>query len=88
MTPGLKHCTAHGLKKAGATIAAENGATDRQMMAMFDWDSPSMAWVYTKAAQQKRLAGQAMFLISLERSGHDDCRTIEPDTVALSQKAS
>ena len=25
---GLPHCTAHGLRKAGATIAAENGATD------------------------------------------------------------
>jgi len=51
------------------------------MMAMFDWDTPSMAWVYTKAAEQKRPAGEAMFLISLERSGHEDCRTIEPDAV-------
>ncbi len=64
---GLKQCTAHGLKKAGATIAAENGATTRQLMAMFDWDSPAMAEVYTRAAEQKRLAGDAMFLISLER---------------------
>lgn len=85
---GLKHCTAHGLKKAGATIAAENGATDRQMMAMFDWDTPSMAWVYTKAAEQKRLAGEAMFLISLERSGHEDCRTTQTGAVAPDQKAS
>jgi integrase len=72
---GLKQCTAHGLKKAGATIAAENGATTRQMMAMFDWDSPAMAEVYTRAAEQKRLAGEAMFLISLDRSGNEDCRT-------------
>jgi integrase len=64
---GLKQCTAHGLKKAGATIAAENGATTRQLMAMFDWDSPSMAEVYTRKAEQKRLAGEAMFLISLDR---------------------
>ncbi|KWV45901.1 hypothetical protein AS156_23090 [Bradyrhizobium macuxiense] len=63
---GLPLCSAHGLKKAGATIAAENGATDRQLMAMFDWDSPRMAWVYTKAAEQKRLAGEAMFLISMD----------------------
>ena len=35
---GLPQCTAHGLKKASATIAAENGATTRQLMAMFDWD--------------------------------------------------
>jgi integrase len=29
---GLPQCTAHGLRKAGASIAAENGATDRQLM--------------------------------------------------------
>jgi integrase len=79
---GLPMCTAHGLKKAGATIAAENGATDRQLMAMFDWDSPRMAWVYTKAAEQKRLAGGAMGLISLDRSGNEDCRTDQPGAVA------
>jgi hypothetical protein len=37
---GLPQCSAHGLRKAGATIAAENGATDRQLMAMFDWMTP------------------------------------------------
>ena len=79
---GLKQCTAHGLKKAGATIAAENGATTRQLMAMFDWDSPKMAEVYTRAAEQKRLAGEAMFLITLERPENEDCRTVEPGAVA------
>lgn len=72
---GLEQCTAHGLKKAGATIAAENGATTRQLMAMFDWDSPSMAEVYTRAAEQKRLAGEAMFLISLDQRENGSCRT-------------
>jgi integrase len=74
---GLPQCTAHGLKKAGATIAAENGATTRQLMAMFDWDSPDMAEVYTRSAEQKRLAGEAMFLISLDRSENENCRTTE-----------
>jgi integrase len=80
---GLHHCTAHGLKKAGATIAAENGATTRQLMAMFDWDTERMAEVYTRAANQKRLAGDAMFLISLDRKENGNCRTDEPATVAL-----
>lgn len=31
---GLQHCTSHGLRKAGATIAAENGASDLQLMAI------------------------------------------------------
>jgi integrase len=85
---GLPQCTAHGLKKAAATIAAENGATTRQLMAMFDWDSPRMAEVYTRAAEQKRLAGGAMALISLDRTVNEDCRTDPVGVVAPAQKAS
>jgi integrase len=55
----LPHCTAHGLRKAGATIAAENGATDRQLMALYDWTSAKQGNVYTAAADRKRLAGEA-----------------------------
>jgi integrase len=72
---GLPECTAHGLKKAAATIAAENGATTRQLMAMFDWDTIGMAEIYTKAAEKKRLAGEAMGLINLDRSGNENCPT-------------
>jgi integrase len=79
---GLPMCTAHGLKKAGATIAAENGATTRQLMAMFDWTTVEMAEVYTRAAERKRLAGEAMSLISLDRSGNENCRTDPPVAVA------
>ena len=32
---GLHHCTAHGLRKARATIAAENGASVHTLMAIF-----------------------------------------------------
>jgi integrase len=55
----LKHCSAHGLRKAGATIAAENGATDRQLMALYDWTSEKQANTYTAAANRKRLAAEA-----------------------------
>ena len=45
---GLRHCTAHGLRKAGATIAANNGATSRQLMAIFGWGlHPNGRAVYT-----------------------------------------
>ena len=56
----LPHCTAHGLRKAGATRAAENGATEHQLMAMFGWDSPKQAALYTRKANRKRLAAEAM----------------------------
>jgi hypothetical protein len=55
----LHHCSAHGLRKAGATIAAENGATDRQLMAMYDWKTEKQATPYTAAASRKLLASAA-----------------------------
>ena len=59
----LPHCSFHGLRKAGATIAAENGATEHELMAIFGWDSPKQAALYTKAANRKKLAGDAMHLL-------------------------
>jgi integrase len=53
---GLPECSSHGLKKIAATICAEAGATDRQMMALFDWSSEKMAGVYTSKANKVRLA--------------------------------
>jgi integrase len=60
---GLPHCTAHGLRKAGAVIAAENGATEKQMMAIFGWDSPALAALYSRQANQKKLAKASMHLL-------------------------
>lgn len=48
--------SAHGLRKAGAVRAAENGATESQLKAMYGWADGKMAARYTKAADQKRLA--------------------------------
>jgi integrase len=61
---GLEHCSAHGLRKAGATLAAENGATDRELMAIFGWETASQATTYTRAADQKKLAKRAGELLS------------------------
>lgn len=61
---GLPHCTAHGLRKAGATMAAENGATLHQLMAIFGWASAKQALVYTRRADAKRLARDAMKLLA------------------------
>ena len=60
---GLSHCSAHGLRKAGATIAADNGATEHELMAIYDWDSPKQAALYTRKANRKKLAGGAMHLL-------------------------
>ncbi len=60
---GLQHCSAHGLRKAGATFAANNGATTQQLMAIWGWESIEEAERYTKRADRRRLAGDAIHLI-------------------------
>jgi integrase len=50
---------AHGLRKAGATIAANNGATPFELMAMYGWSSTKVAEIYTRKADRKRLAERA-----------------------------
>lgn len=47
--------TAHGLRKAGAVRAAENGATTNELMAMFGWTTSDEALRYTEAADRRRL---------------------------------
>ncbi|CAH1658473.1 Site-specific recombinase XerD [Hyphomicrobiales bacterium] len=70
---GLAHCSAHGLRKAGATIAANNGATEHQLMAIFGWESPKQAALYTRKANRRQLAGAAMHFIDLgDLAGVDD----------------
>jgi integrase len=50
--------SAHGLRKAGATRAANNGATTHELMAMFGWRSEKMAERYTRTADRQRLAAK------------------------------
>jgi len=59
----LPHCSAHGLRKAGAAIAAQNGATPHQLMSVFGWLSLKQAELYTRAVVQKQLARGAMELL-------------------------
>jgi integrase len=63
---------AHGLRKAGATLAAQNGATPHQLMAIFGWKTLSQAELYTKAVQQQLMAGGAMNLLAFTPGGRDE----------------
>ena len=65
---GLPNCSAHGLRKAGATIAAHNGATSSQLMAMFGWSDIKMAELYTRAANQERLAEAGMRMLDTKET--------------------
>jgi integrase len=52
--------TAHGLRKAGATRAANNGATEAELEAIFGWRGGRMASLYTPQAHREKLARGAM----------------------------
>lgn len=67
---GLRHCTAHGLRKAGATRAADNGASAHQLMMIFGWSTLKQAELYTRQADQKRLAASGMRLITKGRKSN------------------
>ncbi|QKC65911.1 integrase [Mesorhizobium loti] len=56
---GIIKGRAHGLRKAGATIAANNGATPFELTAMYGWSSTKMAEVYTRKADRVKLAERA-----------------------------
>ena len=56
---GIKK-SAHGLRKAAATHAANNGATDAQLEAIFGWSGGRMAALYIRAANRRKLAADAV----------------------------
>lgn len=66
---GIPHCAAHGLRKAGATLAAERGATAHQLKAIFGWASIKDAETYTREADAKRLANESMHLLVRNEAG-------------------
>lgn len=52
--------TLHGLRKTLGKLLAENGATTRQIMAILGHDDIAHAELYTREAEQKRLAADGM----------------------------
>ena len=57
---GLSHCSAHGLRKAAAAKMADSGCTTQEIMAITGHTSIKEVERYTRSADQKRRAGQAM----------------------------
>jgi integrase len=62
--------SAHGLRKAGATRAAENGATVAELEALFGWSGGGMASLYTKSADRARLSKSSIGKLARTPSEH------------------
>ena len=61
---GIPGKSAHGIRKAAATRAANNGATVATLEAIFGWEGGQMAALYTRAADRQRLASEHMEKLS------------------------
>lgn len=57
---GLRGKSAHGLRKYAATYAAERGATEAELDAIFGWSGGKMASHYTRSANRARLAREGL----------------------------
>lgn len=71
-------CRTHGLRKAGATIAADEGATAHELMAMYGWSRIGVAEIYTRDADRKRLARGAAERLANKVQSHPNPRLVAP----------
>lgn len=60
---GIKK-SAHGLRKAAATNAANHGASEKQLEAVFGWAGGQMASHYTRSANREALSKAAADMLS------------------------
>lgn len=59
--------SAHGIRKLAATEAAENGATEEEIDALFGWRDKTTSRIYTRSARKAKMANQA----NAKRGGND-----------------
>lgn len=59
---GLAHCSAHGLRKGLATLIAESGATELQIIAVLAHSGSKEGATYVKKANRWKLADQGLAL--------------------------
>jgi integrase len=73
---GLRHCSFHGLRKSAATRLADAGCTTDQIKAITGHKSLAEVERYTKAADQQRLARQALAK-QLETEGEQELSNLD-----------
>ncbi|MBT2130087.1 tyrosine-type recombinase/integrase [Aliiroseovarius lamellibrachiae] len=61
---GLKGRSSHGVRKALAELLAEEGCSEHQIMAVLSHTQPSTSAIYTKGAERRAMAAEAMKSIS------------------------
>lgn len=74
--------SAHGVRKIAATVAAENGATEAELNAIFGWTGNRQSSHYTRQASRARLAAQATEKLNSIPSRLDNVRGREQNVSA------
>jgi integrase len=77
---GLPHCSAHGLRKACATRLANAGCSVNQIAAITGHASLREIARYTQAADQERLARQALSM-QIGSEGERDLSNLQPQII-------
>jgi integrase len=67
----LPHCSAHGLRKAGATRAAQSEATQQGLKAVGGWKGDEEVTTYTAGVEQEALAEVTMQRVILKFGDED-----------------
>ncbi len=69
---GLPNCSAHGVHKAGATVAAEDGATHEQLKAIYGWTTYQQPDHYIRKARRRIVAQSARTLLVYDRNENEN----------------
>lgn len=56
---GLEGCSSHGLRKAAAVLMAEAGTSAPELCAVFGWKNLSVAQIYIRQAENRKMARNA-----------------------------
>ncbi|KAA6204637.1 MAG: site-specific integrase [Candidatus Tokpelaia sp.] len=55
--------SAHNIRKIAAVRSANAGATEKQLTAFFGWTSDAMPSLYTRSADRKKMAVEAIEML-------------------------
>ncbi len=76
---GVPGCSPHGLRKVSALRLAHGGATEHELMAAHGWSSPKQAALYTRRAEQDRLAERAFARLAANEKSHSTLAGVKWD---------
>ena len=81
---GVHPCSAHGLLTAGATVAAENGATHEQLKAIYGWTIYKQPHLHIRKARRRKVAKAAVHPLVYDRNENKNvplCGWVESNRV-------